>query len=275
MADDAALVRELDRVLEERVESQRRKLFEVAHRVDPRLTWDDIVNPDDHPGLRKNDAFNYEDGILAGLLSARTLLQSRCRELGLGSPVVPQFSEPLDDRFDHDTGNIPYRHCPRCGGKLELRLLVAHDPERLTCTQCSFVFYLDPKVAAGAILELDGGIVLGRRSIEPRVGTWGFPSGYADRGERIEDAAAREVREEVGLEASIERLVGVYSYSGRPVVVVVFAGVVTGGKLEALHETDAVATFPPERIPWDDLSFPSTREALRDYLPGGPGKGPE
>ncbi len=31
---------------------------------------------------------------------------------------------------------------------------------------------------------------------------------------------------------------------------------------------DAVATFPPERIPWEELSFPSTRAALRDYLAG-------
>ena len=170
------------------------------------------------------------------------------------------------DPFDHDTGAIPYRFCPRCGGELELRLLVAHDPERLTCTQCAFVFYLDPKVAAGAILEMDGGIVLGRRSIPPRVGSWGFPYGYVDRGERIQDAAAREVREEVGLLASIDRLVGVYSYSGRPVVVVVFAGRITGGELQALHETQEVATFAYDRIPWADLAFSSTREALQDYL---------
>ena len=199
---------------------------------------------------------------------------SRSRELGLGSPTVPQLPV-IGDRFDHDTGSVPYRFCPRCGGELELRLLVAHDPERLTCKQCSFVFYLDPKVAAGAILELDGGIVLGRRSIEPCVGTWGFPSGYADRGERVEDAAAREVLEEVGLEASMERLVGVYSYSGRPVVVVVFVGKITGGKLEALHETEAVKAFPRDRIPWDDLSFSSTREALEDYLASPPEGGLE
>ncbi len=264
--DPSRLHEELDRVLAKRIEGQRRKVLEVAHRLVPHLTLDDLKNPEDYPALRQSEGFNYEDGTLAGLLTARTLLHKRSRELGLGSAPAPDVPDTPADLFDHDTGAIPYRFCPRCGGELELRLLVAHDPQRLTCTQCSFVFYLDPKVAAGAILEMDGGIVLGRRSIPPRVGSWGFPSGYVDRGERIEDAAAREVREEVGLEASIERLVGVYSYSGRPVVVVVFAGRITGGELQPLHETHEVATFAHDRIPWDDLAFSSTEEALRDYL---------
>lgn len=257
---------ELNRVLEKRIESQRGKVLETAHRLIPNLTVEDLRNPDDYPALRRSEGFNYEDGTLSGLLTARTLLHQRSRELGLGRDPAPEASEALPDPFDHDTGAIPYRFCPRCGGELELRLLVAHDPERLTCTQCTFVFYLDPKMAAGAILEQDGGIVLGRRSIPPRVGSWGFPSGYVDRGERIEDAAAREVREEVGLDATMERLVGIYSYSGKPVVVVVFAGRITGGRLQALHETQTVGTFARDQIPWDELAFPSTREALEDYL---------
>jgi ADP-ribose pyrophosphatase YjhB (NUDIX family) len=263
------LLEELDRVLCRRIDSQRDKVLEVAHRVEPKVTRDDLNNPEDYPALRRSETFQYEDGILAGLLTARTLLHRRGRELGLGSDPVPAAPADVVDPFDHDTGAVPYRFCPRCGGRLELRLLVAHDPERLTCAECAFVFYLDPKVAAGAILKLDGGIVLGRRAIPPRVGAWGFPSGYVDRGERIEDAAAREVREEVGLESSMDRLVGVYSYSGRPVVVVVFSGRITGGELQALHETQEVGTFAPDRIPWDDLAFSSTRDALEEYVRRG------
>lgn len=264
------LLQELDQVLEERVESQQRKVFGIARRLEPRLARDDVLNSDDHPVLRESRAFSYEDGILAGLRSAQILVRSRLRELGAGPAPVPSAPEAHRDGFVHDTGSIPYRHCPRCGGDLELRLLVAHDPERLTCRRCAFVFYLDPKLAAGVIVTLGGGIVLARRGIEPRAGTWGFPSGYVDRGERIEDAAAREVREEVGLLVNVERLVGVYSYPGRPVAVVVFAGRVTGGKLAAGQETREVATFRPAEIPWDELAFSSTRQALQDYLGGAP-----
>ena len=46
-----------------------------------------------------------------------------------------------------------YRFCPLCGGTLEQRLLKAAEPERLVCTRCGFVFYIDPKVAVGTISE--------------------------------------------------------------------------------------------------------------------------
>jgi ADP-ribose pyrophosphatase YjhB (NUDIX family) len=57
---------------------------------------------------------------------------------------------------------------------------------------------MDPRLAAAAILPLDGGIVLVRRAIEPAYGRWSFPSGYVNRGEQVERAVEREVLEETG-----------------------------------------------------------------------------
>ena len=59
----------------------------------------------------------------------------------------------------HDDGTGPYRHCPRCGGPLAERVVMRHDPPRLVCTLCRFVFYLDPKVAVGAICRTEGKIL--------------------------------------------------------------------------------------------------------------------
>lgn len=272
-SDLDALLRDLDRAIERRVEGQRRKVFAVAHRLDPKLTWDDIANPDDHRVLKESEPFNYEDGILAGLLSAQIIVRERLRALGAGAePALPAQADGTDPH-DHDDGSVPYRHCPRCGAEMALRRHVAHDPPRLTCPACAFVFYLDPKIASGVIATVGDGIVLARRGIAPRVGYWGFPSGYVDRGERVDDAAVREAREEVGAEVAIDRLVGIYSYTGRPVVVVVYAGRVVGGAVAAGHETTEVGVFSPPEIPWDSLAFPSTRDALRDFLRGAHGEG--
>ena len=168
----------------------------------------------------------------------------------------------------HDDGTGEYRHCLLCGGALESRVVVDGDPPRLVCVACGFVFYLDPKVAVGAICRQGEGIVLLRRGIEPGYGKWVFPGGYVDRGETLESAARREALEEINAEIRIERLVNAYSYEGLPVVVVVYAAEVVGGDLRGGDEALEVQVVPPSQIPWDELAFRSTREALRDFLSG-------
>ena len=153
--------------------------------------------------------------------------------------------------------------------------MVSHEPPRLVCGSCKFVFYVDPKVAVGAICETPEGIVLLRRGIEPGRGKWVFPGGYVDRGETLEEAARRETREEIGSDVRIDHLVNVYSYAGRPVVVIVYAAELLGGPPRAGDEALEVGSFAPGAIPWDDLAFRSTREGLRDYLDGRRAGGPK
>ena len=156
--------------------------------------------------------------------------------------------------------------CPKCSSRFDRRVLKTGEPPRLVCVACEFVLFLDPKVATGCIAEIDGGIVLVRRSIEPGYGKWVFPGGYVDRGERVEQAAAREMLEESGIEVAVGTLLGVYSYEQRPIVVIVYTGTVTGGTLTAADESLEALTFAPDRLPWDRLAFPSTFDALRDYI---------
>lgn len=167
---------------------------------------------------------------------------------------------------EHGHGRVEYRFCPRCGGGLEPRLMKAGEPKRLVCAGCSFIFYLDPKVVAGTLFTIDRRVVLLRRGVEPALGKWVFPGGYVDRGESVMDAAIRETREESCLDVRPGPVVGVYSYKGSPNVIVVYSAEVIGGQLAAGDESVEAATFAARKIPWDDLGFDSTREALRDYL---------
>jgi 8-oxo-dGTP pyrophosphatase MutT (NUDIX family) len=64
--------------------------------------------------------------------------------------------------------------------------------------------------AAAACIRDDGGrILLLRRSDGEDL--WGFPGGAVEPGERADEAAAREVREEIGLEVEPVALIGIYS----------------------------------------------------------------
>lgn len=159
-----------------------------------------------------------------------------------------------------------YRFCPKCGQALEKRLLKTGEPLRLFCKSCGFIFYLDSKVAAGTVPMLQGRVVLLRRAIDPGYGKWVFPGGFVDRGETVEAAATRETLEEVNLKVNPVGLLNVYSYPGRPVIVIVYRVEVLGGDLKAGEEALEVATFAPGEIPWEELAFPSTRDALRDLL---------
>ncbi len=160
-----------------------------------------------------------------------------------------------------------FRFCPPCGGPLESRLLKDGDPPRLVCGACGFIFYLDPKLAVGTIIIDDRRrIALVKRAIDPGYGKWVFPGGYVDRGEEVQRAAVREAREETGLDVRIDRLINIYSYTGRTPVVVVYAATMIGGALACDDECLEAKFFEPEAIPWEELAFCSTHEALREFL---------
>jgi 8-oxo-dGTP diphosphatase len=166
----------------------------------------------------------------------------------------------------HGHGHVEFRYCPRCGGGLDKRIVKDNEPKRLVCQACSFIFYQDPKVVVGTIFVLDGGIVLLKRGVEPGLGKWVFPGGYVDRNEAVQDAAVRETKEESNVDVKLGPLLNVYSYTHSAHVIIVYAAEVIGGTLAAADECEEAQIFLPHEIPWDELAFDSTRDALRDYV---------
>jgi 8-oxo-dGTP diphosphatase len=58
----------------------------------------------------------------------------------------------------------------------------------------------------GIVRTQDGRVLLLRHRLWPAEGQWGFPSGFARRGETFPDTVVREVREETGLIVRVGRL---------------------------------------------------------------------
>jgi ADP-ribose pyrophosphatase YjhB (NUDIX family) len=125
---------------------------------------------------------------------------------------------------------------------------------------------MNPKVVAGAVPKQEGRIWLVRRSIEPSWGSWTFPGGYVDLGEQVSDAAIRETYEETLLKIRLDGLLNVYSYANVGIVLVVYRATVIGGVPGVTPESQEVKSFAFEDIPWTRLAFPSTRDALSDYV---------
>lgn len=151
------------------------------------------------------------------------------------------------------------RFCPRCGQPATVDF-----PRSLTCPHCGYAAYFNPKPVAAAIpVDDEDRVILLRRGFDPGQGRWTFPGGFVDLGESVEDAARRETEEEIGIAIELRRLVGVYSRAEDRVMLVVFLARALG-RPQVTPEAIEVRAFGRTELPWDELAFWSTEQALRD-----------
>ena len=93
---------------------------------------------------------------------------------------------------------------------------------------------------------------------------WNLPGGGMERGETVEEAIIREVREETGLEVEVKYLVGVYSKPQKQEVVLTFNCRTMGGILTPTEESRACSYFAPDNLPINTL--PKHRQRVEDAL---------
>ncbi len=153
-----------------------------------------------------------------------------------------------------------------CGQRLTTAVPEGDTKRRMVCMDCGFVHYVNPRPVAGVLpVRADGSLLLTRRAIEPRIGSWVFPGGFMDIGETAEEAGGRETMEEACLEVCNLSLIGVYTRVEPGVVVIVYEGAAVG-EASAGDETSEVRWFAPDEIPWDELAFDTTEWALRAWV---------
>ena len=153
------------------------------------------------------------------------------------------------------------RFCPRCAAPAQVTF-----PRELRCEACGYRALWSPEPVAATIPRDDAGqIWLLRRTLHEGAGRWTFPGGYVELGESVEDAARRETREELEMEIELGGLVGVYSRADTRAVLVVFNARALGIGRET-DEASEVRAFAVSELPWDEMAFWSTEQALRDAL---------
>jgi hypothetical protein len=75
----ARLLDGMESLLDRMIEQQRSKVLKLAREALPYLSAEDVLNPFDFPELKAHPTFEYEDGILAGLISAQIALRAEVR----------------------------------------------------------------------------------------------------------------------------------------------------------------------------------------------------
>jgi len=149
--------------------------------------------------------------------------------------------------------------------RFQRRIPEDDDRERLVCDACGFVAYENPKIVVGSVVTCGDKLLLCRRAIEPRKGYWTLPAGYMENHETPEQGAAREAWEEARAAIEIELLLGVYAIPRISQVQMIYCASLPRPDFEPGPESQEVALFSWEEIPWDDIAFPSVHWALHHW----------
>jgi len=139
------------------------------------------------------------------------------------------------------------------------------DRERLTCPECGFIAYENPKMVAGAVVTVGDRILMCKRAIEPRKGYWTLPAGFLELHETPEEGAMREAWEEARARISINALLAVYSVPRISQVQLIYRATLAEPGFEAGPESLEVVLFAWDEIPWGEIAFPSVHWALNEY----------
>lgn len=159
------------------------------------------------------------------------------------------------------------KFCSQCGSSaIGLRTPLGDNRERYICTSCNKVFYHNPKIVAGCILEWEEKILLCKRAIEPQSGFWTVPAGFLENGESVKEGAVREALEEAHAQPECLQHYSVYSLLHVDQVYILFRGKLKEGKAAPGDETLETRLFHEQEIVWEEIAFPVVRRSLEFYF---------
>ncbi len=119
--------------------------------------------------------------------------------------------------------------------------------------------YRNPALTVDTIIIKDSQVVLIKRRNDPYKDSWALPGGFVEYGEKVENAAVREAKEETSLDINLEKLVGVYSDPDRDprghTVTVAYIASIRNGELESDSDAKDAKLIEISKLPDEKLAF--------------------
>ena len=160
--------------------------------------------------------------------------------------------------------------CSNCGSQhITFKIPKGDTLPRYVCENCGRIFYDNPRVIVGCLATLDDEILLCQRAIQPQYGLWNLPAGFLENGEKAEEGAIRETKEETRAEVEIVKLHVVFSLPNVNQVYLHFLAKLKSDQFGPTKESLKVDLFKASEIPWEKIAFHSTTYALEKYFESG------
>lgn len=127
------------------------------------------------------------------------------------------------------------KYCPKCATPLQRQDIDA--AERFVChnKDCNFIHWNNPVPVVTGLVQHRGDYILARNSRWPGK-IFSLIAGYLEAGETPEQAIVREVKEELGLEAQIQRYIGHYSFFPKNQLILAFELTAPEGEIQLSEE---------------------------------------
>ena len=103
--------------------------------------------------------------------------------------------------------DIHPKYCNRCGNAVVRKRIRGEVQPRAWCQTCEIYHYQNPTILVAVFLHYDDKLLWAQRGISPGKGKWAFPAGFAECGESLQQAAARELFEETKIGLTAEQLI--------------------------------------------------------------------
>jgi|TARA_R110000772_G_scaffold252157_1_gene367295 ADP-ribose pyrophosphatase YjhB (NUDIX family) len=124
---------------------------------------------------------------------------------------------------------------------------------------------VNPKVVVGCLPVAGDQVLLCRRAIAPRIGSWTIPAGFMENGETMLDGALRETLEEAAAKVKDEALYRLFDIPHINQVYVFYRGNLDGD-FGVGPESLESKLFSEADIPWSELAFPIVTDVLTEYF---------
>ena len=156
-----------------------------------------------------------------------------------------------------------YKFCPVCTEPLESKTVGGAKRKQCTDKECVFVFWNNPTPVLAAITDRRDEVILIQAIGWPKH-WYSLVPGFHEAGETAEEGVLREVKEELGLNGTVQSLVGVYSFFEMNQVIIAY---------DVLIDEGDIALDPNELVDYKIIktqelkTWPSgTGQAAKDWL---------